>query len=98
MDALTAEPLIQATPQTRRLAPIRLLEMVVVALAIATPVATFLFVRNFAHQVFNPGVAASLLLANLLPYVALISPSTAPPSRRWPAAGGCMCGSSRCSP
>lgn len=72
MDALTAEPLIQATPQTRRLAPIRLLEMVVVALAIATPVATFLFVRNFAHQVFNPGVAASLLLANLLPYVALI--------------------------
>ena len=34
--------------------------------------ATFLFVRNFAHQVFNPGVAASLLLANLLPYVALI--------------------------
>ncbi|WP_204312673.1 hypothetical protein, partial [Escherichia coli] len=24
------------------------------------------------HQVFNPGVAASLLLANLLPYVALI--------------------------
>ncbi|WP_086129804.1 ATP-binding protein [Sphingomonas sp. IBVSS2] len=72
MDALTAEPLIQATPQPRRLAPIRMLEMVVVALAIATPVATFLFVRNFAHQVFNPGVAASLLLANLLPYVALI--------------------------
>lgn len=72
MDALTAEPLIQATSQPRRLAPIRMLEMVVVALAIATPVATFLFVRNFAHQVFNPGVAASLLLANLLPYVALI--------------------------
>jgi len=72
MDALTAEPLIQATSQPRRLPPIRMLEMVVVALAIATPVATFLFVRNFAHQVFNPGVAASLLLANLLPYVALI--------------------------
>ncbi|NIJ64674.1 two-component system nitrogen regulation sensor histidine kinase NtrY [Sphingomonas leidyi] len=72
MDALTAEPLIQATSQPRRLASIRMLEMVVVALAIATPVATFLFVRNFAHQVFNPGVAASLLLANLLPYVALI--------------------------
>jgi len=72
MDALTAEPLIQATSQPRRLAPIRMLEMVVVALAIATPVATFLFGRNFAHQVFNPGVAASLLLANLLPYVALI--------------------------
>jgi len=72
MDAVTAEPLTVAPPQKRRLAPIRLLEIVVVTLAIATPVATFLFVRNFSHQVFNPGVAASLLLANLLPYVALI--------------------------
>jgi len=72
MDAVTAEPLTEAPLQKRRVAPIRLLEIVVVALAIATPVATFLFVRNFSHQVFNPGVAASLLLANLLPYVALI--------------------------
>ncbi|MBB4097938.1 sensor histidine kinase NtrY-like [Sphingomonas kyeonggiensis] len=73
MDAVAAESLIEATlPQKRRVAPTRLLEVVVVALAIATPVATFLFVRNFSHQVFNPGVAASLLLANLLPYVALI--------------------------
>lgn len=72
MDAVTTEPLTEAPLQKRRLAPIRLLEMVVVTLAVATPVMTFLFVRNFAHQVFNPGVAASLLLANLLPYVALI--------------------------
>ena len=72
MDAVTAEPLTKAPLPKQRLAPIRLLEIVVVALAIATPVATFLFVRNFSHQVFNPGVAASLLLANLLPYVALI--------------------------
>lgn len=72
MDAATAEPMTQAPLPKPQPAPIRLLEIVVIALAIATPVATFLFVRNFAHQVFNPGVAASLLLANLLPYVALI--------------------------
>ncbi|WHU03959.1 MULTISPECIES: sensor histidine kinase NtrY-like [unclassified Sphingomonas] len=72
MDAVTADSLIEVTPKGRQLAPIRLLEIVVLALAVATPVATFLFVRNFSHQVFNPGVAASLLLANLLPYVALI--------------------------
>ena len=72
MDAVAADSLIEVTPKRRQLAPIRLLEMVVIALAVATPVATFLFVRNFSHQVFNPGVAASLLLANLLPYVALI--------------------------
>jgi two-component system nitrogen regulation sensor histidine kinase NtrY len=72
MDAVTAEPLIQAPLPRRRITAISALEIVVVTLAIATPVATFLFVRNFSHQVFNPGVAASLLLANLLPYVALI--------------------------
>ena len=72
MDAVTNEPLTQAPPHKQVLTAISALEIVVVTLAIATPVATFLFVRNFSHQVFNPGVAASLLLANLLPYVALI--------------------------
>ncbi|MDG2532945.1 ATP-binding protein [Sphingomonas sp. HITSZ_GF] len=72
MDAVTAEPLNVASAQKRGFSAIQILEIVVVAMAVATPVATFLFVRNFSHQVFNPGVAASLLLANLLPYVALI--------------------------
>ncbi len=72
MDAVT-ERIADAGAHPRpRFAVINAVEGVVVALALATPVATFAFVRNFSHQVFNPGVAAGLLLANLLPYVALI--------------------------
>ncbi|WP_313534826.1 ATP-binding protein [Sphingomonas sp.] len=51
----------------------RLVEMLVVALAVATPVITYWFVRQHSNQqLFSPGVAAALLLVNLLPYVALI--------------------------
>ncbi|RYY24042.1 MAG: HAMP domain-containing protein [Sphingomonadales bacterium] len=56
-------------------ANVRMLEIVVVALAIATPIATYLLVsRASAHdQLFSPAMAALLLLANLLPFVALIA-------------------------
>jgi two-component system nitrogen regulation sensor histidine kinase NtrY len=51
----------------------RLLELFVLALAIATPIVTYWFVRQHSNQqLFSPGVAAALLLVNLLPYVALI--------------------------
>ncbi|WP_084253234.1 sensor histidine kinase NtrY-like [Sphingomonas pituitosa] len=51
----------------------RLIEFFVLALAIATPIVTYWFVRQHSHQqLFSPGVAAALLLVNLLPYVALI--------------------------
>ncbi|UYY78027.1 sensor histidine kinase NtrY-like [Sphingomonas sp. R1] len=51
----------------------RLVEFAVLAIALATPIATYWFVQqNATQQLFSPGVAATLLLANLLPYVALI--------------------------
>ncbi|KTF67262.1 ATP-binding protein [Sphingomonas sp. HT-1] len=52
---------------------VRLVEFLVLALALATPVVTYWFVKeNSKQQLFSPGVAATLLLVNLLPYVALI--------------------------
>jgi len=61
------------TKVPRRSPPIRLLEIVVLALALATPIATYVFVDRFARgQIFSPGMAALLLIANLLPYVVLI--------------------------
>ena len=52
---------------------IRLAEVFVLALATATPIVTYWFVRHHSNQqLFSPGVAAALLLVNLLPYVALI--------------------------
>jgi len=53
---------------------VRILETVVVTLAIATPIATYLIVSgaNVRDQLFSPEMAALLLLANLLPFVALI--------------------------
>ena len=49
-------------------------EGAVFALAIVVPLATYLYVRNYAEaQLFSPGVAALLLLVNLLPYLALIA-------------------------
>ncbi|WP_294330784.1 ATP-binding protein [uncultured Sphingomonas sp.] len=51
----------------------RLVEFAVLAIALATPIVTYWFVQqNAKQQLFSPGVAATLLLANLLPYVALI--------------------------
>ncbi len=51
----------------------RLVELFVLTLAVATPVVTYWFVRQHSNQqLFSPGVAAALLLVNLLPYVALI--------------------------
>ncbi len=51
----------------------RLVELFVLALAIATPLVTYWFVRQHSNQqLFSPGIAAALLLVNLLPYVALI--------------------------
>ncbi|WP_044331393.1 sensor histidine kinase NtrY-like [Sphingomonas hengshuiensis] len=68
---LSPAPAKTAKPQ--RLAPMRLLEVTVGALALATPVATYLFIERGANkELFSPGVAAMLLLANLLPYVVLI--------------------------
>ena len=52
---------------------VRTLEIAVIALALATPIATYVFVDRFAReQIFSPGTAALLLLANLLPFVVLI--------------------------
>ncbi|WP_240699979.1 sensor histidine kinase NtrY-like [Sphingomonas gei] len=50
-----------------------MLEIAVLALVLAAPLGTYLFVTRFwSGQLFSPGVAALLLLANLLPCVALI--------------------------
>ncbi|HVJ04005.1 MAG TPA: hypothetical protein VM662_17640, partial [Sphingomonas sp.] len=53
---------------------VRVLEFVVIALAIATPIGTYLILRgaDARDQLFSPAMAASILLANLLPFVALI--------------------------
>ncbi|MGK6355212.1 ATP-binding protein [Sphingomonas sp. DT-207] len=52
----------------------RLLEIVVMALAVGTPIATYIIVSaaNARDQLFSPLDAALMLLANLLPFVALI--------------------------
>lgn len=68
MTAVT-EPL----PGPRRFALVRLAEIAVVALALAVPVASYIYIVRFAQgELFSPALAASLLLVNLLPYVALI--------------------------
>lgn len=53
---------------------VRVLEFIVLALAVATPIATYLVISsaNPRNQLFSPATAALMLLANLLPYVALI--------------------------
>ena len=68
-----SESVESVAPPRRWLAPIRAIEIIVLALALATPVGTYLYVeQNVRDQLFSPLVAALLLLANLLPYVALI--------------------------
>ncbi len=72
MDAVT-EPAIAGVESKQRFARTRMLEIAVVALVLAAPLGTYLFVTHFwSGQLFSPGVAALLLLANLLPCVALI--------------------------
>src|SRR3954465_946928 len=72
MDAVT-EPAIARVESKRRFARTSVLEIAVVALVLAAPLGTYLFVTHFwSGQLFSPGVAALLLLANLLPCVALI--------------------------
>lgn len=53
---------------------IRLLELLVIALAIGTPIATYVIVSavDTRDQLFSPVAAALMLLVNLLPFVALI--------------------------
>ncbi len=68
-------PTSLASPQdwSRSSRAFRLVEFAVLAVALATPIVTYWFVQqNSKQQLFSPGVAATLLLANLLPYVALI--------------------------
>lgn len=66
-------PALDGNTALPRFAPMRLLELTVAALALATPIATYLFIdRGGNKDLFSPGVAAMLLLANLLPYVVLI--------------------------
>lgn len=51
----------------------RLIEFAVVAIALATPIVTYWYVRQHStDRLFSPAAAATLLLINLLPYVALI--------------------------
>jgi two-component system nitrogen regulation sensor histidine kinase NtrY len=68
--------LLETRPRVapRPSANVRILEIVVVALAIATPIATYIIISgaNVRDQLFSPAMAALLLLANLLPFVALI--------------------------
>ena len=74
MDAVT-EPVVAVKPRRwRREQLVQVGEGAVLALAIAVPVATYIYVRNYAQaQLFSPGVAGLLLLVNLLPYLALIA-------------------------
>ncbi|MHA6719320.1 sensor histidine kinase NtrY-like [Sphingomonas sp. RS6] len=73
MDGLTETPPEGSLATSRHDAVVRIAELAVVAFALATPVATYRFVVAQAHQqLFSPGVAALLLLVNLVPYVALI--------------------------
>lgn len=73
MDAVT-EPVTVVKPRRRWLRVTPAVEVLVLALAIATPIATYVIVSrsNAQDQLFSAGVAASLLLANLLPFVVLI--------------------------
>jgi two-component system nitrogen regulation sensor histidine kinase NtrY len=73
MDALTERIAEAPLPRPGRLALVRIAEIAVLILALATPVMTYVFVDRYAHkQLFSPPMAALLLLVNLLPYVALI--------------------------
>ncbi|WP_010546329.1 sensor histidine kinase NtrY-like [Sphingomonas elodea] len=73
MVAVTPASLDSPKDWSRPRRAFRLVEFGVLAIALATPIATFWFVQgNSKQQLFSPGVAATLLLANLLPYVALI--------------------------
>jgi two-component system, NtrC family, nitrogen regulation sensor histidine kinase NtrY len=73
MDAVTDTRPEGTLAVSRHDALVRLAEIAVVALAVATPVATYRFVvAQSQQQLFSPGVAALLLLVNLVPYVALI--------------------------
>jgi two-component system nitrogen regulation sensor histidine kinase NtrY len=72
-DIMPSVTALEPATSWRSPAPIRVLEIVVLALAVAVPLATYFMVERFARgQIFSPGMAAFLLLANLLPYVALI--------------------------
>ncbi|PVX29258.1 sensor histidine kinase NtrY-like [Sphingomonas pokkalii] len=73
MDGADPTSLDPAQDWSRSGRVVRLVELLVLSLALATPVITYWFIGHQSNQqLFSPGIAATLLLINLLPYVALI--------------------------
>lgn len=75
MDAVTAEPLIEATSQKRRLLPATpIVELAAFSLVVVALGASYLYIRqeDAAGRLLGPVATALILLFNLLPSVLLI--------------------------